>query len=433
MLNPIVYAAPVFIILILIELWVGWRRRVNTYTQTDTVSSIGLGVMSQVVEIFTKVVSVGIYTLAYQHLALFDLPGDALWVWAFALLLYDFCYYWLHRMGHEVNILWAAHVVHHSSEEYNLTTALRQTSTGFLLSWLFYLPLAIVGVPPLVFVIVGLTNLLYQYWIHTQHIGSLGWFDRWFASPANHRVHHGQNDYCLDRNYGGMLMLWDHLFGSFVNERPQEKIIYGIRGQLKSWSPLRANLHVYADLWRDCRLADNWADKFKVWLMHPGWRPTSAIAKAPKKAYDIAQFRKYGPALPKWLPTYGLVQFSVLFLMGVHFLAIQPSLSSSDILLYAVFVVGSLWTFGGMLEGWWSFIWLEYARLGMVAIGVLFTGQWIGSPPLSPLWLGAILALCMLSAAVLAVITRGNPVQPVQSEQPCRTESNVSCQETENA
>ncbi|PHV10860.1 hypothetical protein CSQ89_14055 [Chitinimonas sp. BJB300] len=415
MLNPIVYAAPIFIILILLELWVGWRRHANTYTQTDTVSSIGLGVMSQVVELFTKVVSIGIYSLAFHHLALFDLPSNAWWVWAFALLLYDFCYYWLHRMGHEVNILWAAHVVHHSSEEYNLTTALRQTSTGFLLSWLFYLPMAIIGVPPLVFVIVGLTNLLYQYWIHTQHIGSLGWFDRWFASPANHRVHHGQNDYCLDRNYGGMLMLWDHLFGSFVNERPNEEIIYGIRGQLKSWNPLRANLHVYTDLWRDCRLADNWKDRLKVWLMHPGWRPAAAIAKAPKSAYDITQFHKYDPPIPRWLASYGLAQFSVLFLLGVHFLAIQPSLSSVDIALYAVFVVGSLWLLGGMLEGWRPFIWMEYARLTLVAMGTLATGQWIGSPPLSLFWLGAVLTLCIVSAIVLVMITRPAEARSAQT------------------
>ena len=152
-----------------------------------------------------------IYVLVWQHAAVWALPVDSVWVWVGALLAYDFCYYWLHRMGHEVQIFWAAHGVHHSSEEYNLSTALRQTATGSLFGWLFYLPMAVVGVPPLVFAGVGLIDLLYQFWVHTRQVGKLGWFDRVFCSPSNHRVHHGQNDYCIDRNYGGILVLWDRL------------------------------------------------------------------------------------------------------------------------------------------------------------------------------------------------------------------------------
>ncbi|SFZ74728.1 sterol desaturase family protein [Chitinimonas taiwanensis] len=402
MLNPIVYAAPVFIALILIELALGWRRQANTYRITDTVSSIGLGVLSQVVGLFTKLFLVGIYTLVWQHAALFELPQNAWWVWALALLAYDFCYYWLHRMGHEINILWAAHVVHHSSEEYNLSTALRQTSTGFLLSWLFYLPMAVVGFPPLVFVVVGLINLLYQYWIHTRQIGHLGWFDKVFASPSNHRVHHGQNDYCLDRNYGGMLMLWDHLFGSFVDEREGEDIVYGIRGQLKSWNPLRANLHVYAELWRDCRLADNWADKLKVWIMHPGWRPAAAIAKAPKPAYDIGQFHKYDPPLAKGLATYGLAQFAGLFVLGVHFLAIEPSLSLAASAGYALLLAGSLWVLGGLLEGQRHFITLESLRLLLLAGAIGLSQHWL-SPSAIPSS-AQYLALSLLAASLYALL-----------------------------
>lgn len=412
MLNPIVYAAPVFVLLILIELAVGWRRQANTYRQTDTVSSIGLGVISQVVGLFSKLFSLGIYTLAFQQLALFSLPQNAWWVWLLALLFYDFCYYWLHRMGHEINILWAAHVVHHSSEEYNLSTALRQTSTGFLLGWLFYLPMAIVGVPPLVFAVVGLVNLLYQYWIHTRQIGRLGWFDKVFASPSNHRVHHGQNDYCLDRNYGGMLMLWDHLFGSFVDERQDEAIVYGIRGQLKSWNPIRANLHVYADLWRDCRLAGNWADRIKVWFMHPGWRPAAAIASAPKPAYDIAQFHKYDPPLPRGLASYGLAQFALLFLLGVHFLAIEPQLGKPATAAYAGFVVGSLWLLGGLLEGQRRFVGLEYARLALLGAYLLCSGGWLGQA-LPATALTAALAALVLSALALHLTQRPAAQPPV--------------------
>jgi alkylglycerol monooxygenase len=157
--------------------------------------------------VFGRLLRIGIYALAFEHVALARLPADTLWVpGSFALVFYDFCYYWFHRASHRVAVLWAAHVVHHQSEDYNLSTALRQTSTGFLLGWIFYLPMALAGVPPLVFGVVALIDLLYQYWVHTQQIGRLGWFDRWFCSPSNHRVHHAVNERYLDRNHGGILI-----------------------------------------------------------------------------------------------------------------------------------------------------------------------------------------------------------------------------------
>jgi alkylglycerol monooxygenase len=166
----------------------------------------------------TKLFGVGLYALAFEHLALWRLPADAWWVWLAALLGYDLLYYAYHRFGHRVALGWAAHAVHHQSEDYNLSTALRQTSSGFLTSWVFYLPLAVLGVPPLVFGTVALVDLLYQFWVHTQQVGRLGWFDRWFCSPSNHRVHHAVNDRYLDKNYGGILIVWDRLFGTFVEE-----------------------------------------------------------------------------------------------------------------------------------------------------------------------------------------------------------------------
>ena len=172
-------------------------------------------------------------------------PRDAWWAWALAIVFYDFCYYWNHRLGHESAMFWASHVVHHQSQRYNLSTALRQSSSGVLLGWVFYVPMAIAGVPPEMFAVAAVVDLLYQYWIHTELIGKLGWFDRWFASPSNHRVHHAVNDRYIDRNYGGIFMLWDRLFGTFVEE--SETCTYGTRAPLNSWDPLWANLEVYAD------------------------------------------------------------------------------------------------------------------------------------------------------------------------------------------
>ncbi len=210
----------------------------------------------------------------YSVAALWQLPADQWWVWVLAIVSYDFCYYWNHRLGHESAVFWAAHVVHHQSQEYNLSTALRQTSSGALLGWIFYLPMAIAGIPPEVFVVAAVVNLLYQYWIHTEQVGKLGWFDRWFGSPSNHRVHHAVNDRYIDRNYGGITMLWDRLFGTFVEEG--ERCVYGTRAPLDSWDPLWANFEVYADLARKSRALPRWRDKLAVWLMPPGWQPALA-------------------------------------------------------------------------------------------------------------------------------------------------------------
>jgi sterol desaturase/sphingolipid hydroxylase (fatty acid hydroxylase superfamily) len=295
--QVIVLATPIFLLAIGVEWWIGRRRGRDTYRLADALASLNLGVMSQVIGVFGTLLSVAIYTAAYEHLALARLPADSVWVWLGALLAYDFCYYWYHRAGHRVAVLWAAHAVHHQSEDYNLSTALRQTSSGFLLGWIFYLPLAVAGVPPLVFGTVALIDLLYQFWVHTQQVGRLGWFDRWFCSPSNHRVHHAVNDRYVDRNYGGILILWDRLFGTFADEDPAEPCVYGTRAPLHSWNPVWANLQVYRELWRDSRRARSWADGLRVWLKPPGWRPADVAAAWPKPAFDLGRVQRWDPPL----------------------------------------------------------------------------------------------------------------------------------------
>ena len=267
----ITWATPVFFLLIGIELLVAKLRGREAYASNDAVNSIGLGVISQLVGVFSKLLTIGIYAWCVEHLALFALPENNLLVWVGALLLYDLCYYWLHRAGHRVNILWAAHVVHHQSERYNLSTALRQTGSGALLGWLFYLPLAVLGVPLKVFVIVALIDLLYQFWVHTEQIGRLGWFDRVFCSPSNHRAHHAVNDRYLDRNYGGILIVWDRLFRSFEPEG--ERVNYGLTTNIKTFNPLKVATHEYASIWRDVRGTASWRDRLGYVFGHPGWQP----------------------------------------------------------------------------------------------------------------------------------------------------------------
>ena len=287
----IVLATPVFLALIALEYAVGRRRGRDTYRLNDAMSSIGLGMLSQLAGLFTALLTIGVYTAVFEQWAWRRLPADEVWVWLAGLLLYDFCYYWHHRCGHRVALVWAAHVVHHQSEDYNLSTALRQTASGWLVGWVFYLPMALAGFPPLVFGTVALIDLLYQYWVHTQQIGRLGGFDRWFCSPSNHRVHHAVNERYLDRNYGGILIVWDRLFGSFCEEDCGEPCVYGTRKPLRSWNPLWANAEVYAALLRDCWHTARWRDKLRVWLAPPGWRPADVAARFPAPAFDIARPR----------------------------------------------------------------------------------------------------------------------------------------------
>jgi len=394
MTNPILFAVPVFLLLMALEFANSRRLGQPVYRTADTVTSLSLGIISQLVGLFAVTITVGIYTQVYQRWALWQLPVSQPLVWLGALLAYDFCYYWLHRMGHEVGVLWAAHVVHHSSEDYNLGTALRQTGTGFLLGWLFYLPMALVGVPPLVLVAVGLIDLLYQFWVHTQQVGQLGWFDRVFVSPSNHRVHHGQNDYCLDRNYGGILILWDRLFGTFEPERPDEPIVYGIRGQLGSFSPVRANTHVYAALWFDSRHAASWADKLRVWFKPPGWRPADVAVRFPKPAYDISRFQRLEAPLPPALQAYVWLQFAGVLALALHALAVAPTAPLPLLAADALAITVQLWAITRLCERGWAAQAVERGRLLM--LGVLLA--------LSPLhsmgWL-LLPAFCALAWGVL--------------------------------
>jgi sterol desaturase/sphingolipid hydroxylase (fatty acid hydroxylase superfamily) len=302
MLTPaqvIVLATPVFLLLIGIEFLVGLKRGRNTYRLNDAMNSIGLGIISQLVNLFAALFTVWLYALVFEYASLWQLSAKDAWVWIAGLVLYDFCYYWHHRLGHTVALFWAAHVVHHQSEDYNLSTALRQTGSGWVGGWLFYLPMAVLGFPPLVFGVVALIDLLYQYWVHTQHIGKLGWFDRWFCAPSNHRVHHAVNDRYLDKNYGGIFIVWDRLFGSFIEEDDREPIVYGTRGPLRSWNPVWANLQYYAELVKDAWHAKRWGDKLRVWFKHPGWRPADVAARFPKPAFDIAQVQRYDPPMSR--------------------------------------------------------------------------------------------------------------------------------------
>ncbi len=386
MSKIIVFAFPVFLLLIAIELW--WDRRQvrlavasaqvakSSYGLSDTLSSLSLGLMSQVTGVLAKFIGLAAYAAVFGYVALW--PQADLWNhwygWCLALVLYDFCYYWLHRAGHEVAVFWAAHVVHHQSQHYNLSTALRQTSSGALLGWVFYLPMAVLGVPPLLFGIVALVDLLYQFWVHTEHVKRLGWFDRVFCSPSNHRVHHAINDGYVDRNYGGILVVWDRLFGTFEPE--VQTCVYGTRTPLNSWDPVWANVAVYSELWRRSLAAPQWTDKLRVWFKPPGWLPEGGggqcrlaaggapahAGAAPSTAFDLHQVRTYAPALTSAQALWGVGQNTLLTALGAWYLWHVDALPLPEAALGCAALTMGLWTLGRYLQhqlAWWSTLALQ--------------------------------------------------------------------------
>lgn len=398
--KVITLATPVFFLLIFLELAVGLIRRRNNYRLNDAINSLSLGMLSQVTGVFMRLLRIGIYAWLVEHVALFRLPADSFWVWASGLLLYDLCYYWLHRMGHEVNVLWAAHVVHHQSEAYNLTTALRQTSSGALLGWIFYAPMAILGYPLEVFAAVALIDLLYQFWVHTEQVGRLGWFDRVFVSPSNHRVHHAVNDVYLDKNYGGILILWDRLFGTFIEENDEEPVVYGTRSPLQSWNPVWANVEVYHAMWLDAWRAKRWRDKLRIWFAKPGWHPADVAAKWPATAFDIDHPR-YDPRLSRVEQLYCLAQFSIVLLVTTHFLSAYNTMPLAQQLAYGGWVGAGLCIVGGLMERHHAYLWMEALRLAITACAVFAYGAWFGGVPLPWLAQATIGAVAIASLASL--------------------------------
>ncbi|SNS16910.1 Sterol desaturase/sphingolipid hydroxylase, fatty acid hydroxylase superfamily [Pseudomonas japonica] len=401
-MDFILYAVPFFFILIAVELLADRFRGMRNYRVADTVNSLSAGVLSTTFGLLTKGVGLVTYAVAVEHLAVFQLPAEAWWVWVLAFIAYDFCYYWLHRFGHERNILWAAHSVHHQSEDYNLSTALRQTSTGFLLSWIFYLPLAVLGVPLLVFVSVGALNLLYQFWVHTRHIPKLGWYEWLFVTPSNHRVHHAQNPLYLDRNYGGVFILWDRLFGTFQPEDDAEPVIFGVTTPLASWNPLWANLQFYAQLWSDARHAERWRDKLRIWFMPTGWRPDDVARRYPQAKQNLLDFRKFEVPLAWPRQLYVVLQFAVYVALGSYLMQAGARLPVAALLLGAGVMGFGLFVLGTALENRPWALRLELLRLALNLPAFALAG-WSGLGPVTALgWVG-LLAYSLLSLIGLYV------------------------------
>lgn len=292
------YAVLFFLIALVVEWAYGIKTGNNTFRLNDTLNSLTMGFLRNL----SKAAPLGLGYWVFANIeSSYALPAwdtSNPWSWVIGLLAFDFLYYWKHRISHERQIFWASHVAHHQSEEYNLSTALRQTGTGFIMAWVFFIPLFFLGMPIELYVAVASIDLIYQFWVHTRHVPKLGWLEWFLVTPSNHRVHHAQNPVYIDKNYGGILIIWDRLFGTFVEEKDDEDVIFGLRTPLSSWNPLWANVHVYWGMLQDSIRTKHWRDKLYVWVSRTGWRPEDVSEAYPREKTDLDNIQKYDPNYP---------------------------------------------------------------------------------------------------------------------------------------
>lgn len=246
MLKPTYLAVPLFALFIALEAFYDWYKGTREYNAKDAWTNIFVGLFSLVWGALFGLIAGFIYVFGYD-LAPFKFPADAWWTWVLLFLIDDFAYYWFHRASHEVRFFWNFHVVHHSSNHYNLSVAVRQSWFGGAVHWIFYAPIMLLGFAPWMFGLVHGLNLLYQFWIHTKFIKRLGWLEYVLNTPSHHRVHHGADDIYLDKNYAGVLIVWDKFFGTFVNESKEPR--YGIIKPLTSHNWMWINTHAWAETW----------------------------------------------------------------------------------------------------------------------------------------------------------------------------------------
>jgi alkylglycerol monooxygenase len=266
MIKPVFIAIPFFVSLIALEALYDWRKQAKEYETKDTWTNILVGLISLFWGALFGLLTAYIYYFCYE-IAPFKMPADAWWSWVLLVFIDDFAYYWFHRVSHESRFFWNFHVVHHSSEHYNLSVAVRQSWFGNLVNWLFYFPLMLLGFSPFMFATVHGLNLVYQFWIHTKFIKRLGFLEYILNTPAHHRVHHAVNEQYLDKNYGGIFIIWDRLFGTFTDESEEPR--YGVIKPIKSYNWFWINTHGWFEMWEAMKIRKTIFGKLRCILGSP--------------------------------------------------------------------------------------------------------------------------------------------------------------------
>ncbi|MFO0726712.1 MAG: sterol desaturase family protein [Myxococcota bacterium] len=394
-LSPIAYAIPFFFLLIGVEALVARRLHRRVYRLNDALADLGTGVLQQVFGLALKLVIGGAYLALYERAAITHLPEDKVWVWVASFVGVDFFYYWFHRLSHQINFLWAAHVVHHQSDEYNLAVALRQSALQPGFSWVFYLPLAILGFSPTMVFITISFNTLYQFWIHTRLIDRLGPLELLLNTPSHHRVHHGRNPQYIDRNHAGMLIIWDKLFGTFEPEG--EEVIYGITRPLRSWDALWANIHPWRDLVVRTQRTPRALDKFKLWFMKPGWAGQGTPDEAPGY-YARLDDPKFDPPVDR--ASLRLATYRFVIMTATSLFLIAGLIDGMAAIALGLLTAVDALSIGALLEGKAWMPRVELARLS--ALGLFAGAAWAWAL-LPAAGAAALLAVALLSTILLRV------------------------------
>jgi alkylglycerol monooxygenase len=361
--NPIMLAIPFFFLAMGIEILIDRYKQTGLYRLNDSITNLNAGTSQQVVGIFLKVFTLGVYETVYANLALFNVP-HVWWSWLIAFLLYDLCYYWAHRMSHEVNLFWSGHVVHHQSEEYNLSVALRQSWFQGIWTAPFYLPMALLGFDTTQLLIVGGINLIYQFWIHTELIDRMGPLEWVMNTPSHHRVHHGRNPKYIDKNHAGTFIIWDRLFGTFQQE--EERPVYGITTPINSWNPVWANFSHYEAIGQQLKRASSLTDKLRVLFYKPGWDAKMA-AYQPIPPVSRTNYQKFDTHVPSRVNAYVLFQYALMTLATLPYLQHQAELGWPAKIGVGLLIGSTVVNFGWLFEQrTWAFQ-AEVARVLLCA------------------------------------------------------------------
>jgi sterol desaturase/sphingolipid hydroxylase (fatty acid hydroxylase superfamily) len=375
-INIIAFAVPVFLAAIILEAAIAKRQGKRDYYYFGTaMSDVATGTVFQAMEVFFKFVPLLIYAWVFERFAVIDW-GEPTWVvWAVGLLLVDFLYYWWHRMSHVVNVLWAVHAVHHQSEDFNLAVALRQPLFEPITWFFFYIPMALLGIPVEVFLLAYALDLLYQFFIHTELVGKLPAPIEWLLNtPSAHRVHHGVQAQYLDKNYGGILLIWDRLFGTFAAE--DERVVYGTTVPLASYNPLWCNFQYFEHMTALARKASRSRDKLWVWFAHPAWLP-AGVANDPEQPKRLAS-EKYRPPLDRELAWYLAGHYLLIGSLMVPYLLFDSRFDWGQHAAGAGVIVLSNVVFLGLVERRRWADWLELLRGPLLAGAVVYLASvWI--------------------------------------------------------
>lgn len=345
-------AMPAFLVLILLEKWWGIRKGNDTIRTMDMVSSLTSGITNSTKDVLGLSIAVISYDWMVTHWAIFQIEASIL-LYIIAFFALDLTGYLVHRIDHEFNFFWNAHIIHHSSEDFNLACALRQSISTFVrLFTIFLLPAALLGVPTQVIAVVAPLHLFAQFWYHTQHIDRMGWLEKIIVTPSHHRVHHAINPEYLDKNYGQIFIFWDKWFGTYQEELPDVKPVYGITRPVRTWNPIKINfMHLWL-LIQDAWHANSLKDKFRIWFMPTGWRPADVAEKYPVyKIEDPYHFEKYETKAGTLFTTWVWIQLGLLLLFISYLFGNIASIGSPGMFYYGLFIYVFVYAFTELMDG----------------------------------------------------------------------------------